>query len=59
MSRSPLLVAGTLGLSDKIVGLLMRMAGHRCLFPRLEPSFEAAGPPSARDEVAKRQKLHR
>ena len=43
MSRSPLLVAGALELCDKMVGPLRRMAGHRYLFPRLEPSFEAAG----------------
>jgi hypothetical protein len=36
-------VAGVPELSDKIVGPLRRMAEHRCLFPRLEPSFEAAG----------------
>ena len=42
MSRSPLLVAGALEPSDKMAGPLI--AGHRYLFPRLEPSFEAAGP---------------
>lgn len=37
------MVAGALELSDKMVGPLRRMAGYRRLFPRPEPSFEAAG----------------
>jgi hypothetical protein len=49
MSRSLLVVVGALEPSDKTVGLLVVrcdqcMAGRRCWFSRLGPSFEAAGP---------------
>jgi hypothetical protein len=47
MSRSPLVVAGTLEFSDKTVGPLL--AGHRFCSLRLEPSFEAARSAQRRD----------